>query len=42
MKIRKADWFSAPGIPPTLIPSKPVRNPKGRKIAAPAGVSVKN
>jgi len=26
--------YSAPGIPPTLIPSKPVKRPRGRKIAA--------
>lgn len=26
--------FSMPGTPPTFIPSKPVKNPSGKKIAA--------
>jgi hypothetical protein len=31
---RNPKLFSTPGIPPTLIPNRPVKNPSGRKIAA--------
>jgi hypothetical protein len=31
-KIGKATLLSVPGIPPILIPNKPVKKPKGKKM----------
>lgn len=32
--IQKAYWLLNPGMPPTFMPSTPLRKPSGRKIAA--------
>ena len=34
INILNANSYSAPGIPAILTPSKPVKKPKGKKIAA--------